>query len=254
MQPLDCEGLYRDGRHYDLANQGFVADIPFYLKEIRRYGEPVLELACGTGRITIPLGQQGIHMTGLDVSSSMLAHARRKSAAKGVKIEWIEADCRDFQLDRQFGTIFLPFNSIAHLHDLESVEACFSCVKRHLKAGGRFIIDIFRPDLRILQRDPTKRYPVTEYPDPDRKGSVVITESNVYDRATQVNRIKWYYRVGVDGEERVESLNMRIFYPQELEALLSYNGFRVEAKFGNYDRSEFMSDSPKQLVVSLVRE
>jgi len=254
MKPLDCEALYSDGRHYDLANRGFVADIPFYLELIRKYGEPVLELACGTGRIAIPLAEQGIDVTGLDISSSMLAHARRKSAAKGLEVEWIEADCRDFKLDRQFGLIFFPFNSIAHLHDLESVEACFSCVKLHLGVGGRFIIDIFRPDLRILKRNPAKRYPVTEYPDPDGKGKVVITENNVCDRATQVNRIKWYYRVGSQAEESVKSLNMRIFYPQELDALLGYNGFTIEAKFGNYDRTEFVSDSPRQLVVSFRRE
>jgi SAM-dependent methyltransferase len=250
MKPVDCEALYRDGRHYDLGNRGQVADIPFYLKQIRKYGGPVLELACGTGRITIPIAEKGVQITGLDVSASMLAHARRKARAQGLKIKWVEADCRDFRLDERFGLIFFPFNSIAHLHDLESVESCFSCVKEHLRTEGRFIIDVFQPDLHILTRDPEQRYPVTEYPDPDGKGIVVITENNLYDSATQVNRIKWYYGLRGQEGEKVELLNMRIFYPQELDGLLHYSGFVIEEKFGDYDGSPLTSEAPKQIVVS----
>ena len=112
MRSVDCEGLYSDGRHYDLGNKGQVADIPFYLKQIDKYGGPVLELACGTGRITIPVAKKGIQITGLDVSTAMLAHARRKSRAEGLQIDWVEADCRDFSLDERFSLVFFPFNSI----------------------------------------------------------------------------------------------------------------------------------------------
>lgn len=253
MKPIDCEPLYRNARYYDIQNKDFVDDIHFYLRQIKKYGEPVLELACGTGRITIPIAEQGIKIRGLDISEPMLSHAKRKSAVKGVDVEWVKADCRDFKLDRKFNLIFFPFNSIAHLHDLESIESCFSCVKMHLKNEGMFAIDMFNPRLDILTRDPSKRYPVAEYPDPDGKGTVVITENNIYDAATQINRIKLYYKIGSHAEEVVEELNMRIFYPQELDALLYYNGFTIEAKFGSYDESPFISTSPKQLIVCYAR-
>ncbi len=249
MKPIDCEHLYRDGRYYDLENEDFVDDIPFYLHQIEKYGEPVLELACGTGRITIPIAQKGIQITGLDILDSMLNHAKRKATNKGVNVEWIKADCRDFRLNKKFNLIFFPFNSIAHLHDLESIKACFSCVKEHLMDNGRFIIDFFNPSLNILTRDPTRRYPVKEYLDPDGKGQVVITENNIYDAANQINRVKWYYNIGSQSEEVVEDLNMRIFYPQELDALLYYNGFTIDTKYSNYDETPFMSASPKQLIV-----
>ena len=71
--------LYREGRHYDLLNADVVADIPFYLEEARRAGGPVLELACGTGRLTIPIAQTGVEVVGLDQSASMLAHLRTKA-------------------------------------------------------------------------------------------------------------------------------------------------------------------------------
>lgn len=249
MRPLDCADLYSDGRHYDLQNKGFVEDIPFFLQQIQKYGQPVLELACGTGRITIPFAEKGIHITGLDISEPMLAQARQKASQKNVAVTWIRADCRDFRLNQKFHFIFIPFNSITHLHDLESLEAFFSCVRTHLADEGRFIIDVFNPRLDILLRDPKGRYPVAEYPDPDGRGKVVVTENNVYDAASQINRIKWYYKVESEKKGRVVENNMRILFPQELDGLLHYNGFSIETKFGNYDQSPFRSTSPKQLVV-----
>lgn len=249
MNSLEEGGLLYNGRHYDLTNRDIVEDIPFYINQVKKYGEPVLELACGTGRITIPLAEQGILITGLDITDSMLAQAKKKAADKGLNIEWIKSDCRDFNLNRKFNLIFIPFNTIAHLHGQGNIESCFSCVKQHLADKGRFIIDIFNPSLQVLTRDPSKRYPVTEYPDPDGRGKVVITENNVYDRDTQINRIKWYYRIGDRTEETMEELNMRIFFPQELDLLLHYNGFTMEAKFGNYDEIPFDSSSPKQILI-----
>jgi hypothetical protein len=76
----------------------------------------------------------------------------------------------------------------------------------------------------------------------------VVTESNVYNRASQVNEIKWYYRIG-DRPVKVVDLNMRIFYPQELDALLQYNGFSIEAKYGDYRGNPFDSSSPRQIVI-----
>jgi SAM-dependent methyltransferase len=249
MKPSDCEKFYRDGRHYDLKTRNIVDDIPFYMSQIARFGDPVLELAAGTGRISIPLADYGVRITALDISESMLAHGRKKADEKGVNIEWIKADCRKFNLDRKFNFIFLPFNSIAHLHDLESLEGCFGCVGKHLTEKGRFVIDIFNPRLDILIRDRSRRYPVAQYPDPDGGSTVVITENNIYDAAFQINKIKWYYSIGGEEDKFAHDVNMRIFYPQELDALLHYNGFVIESKFGDYDESPFESSSPKQLIV-----
>ncbi len=246
--PEYCGDLYADGRHYDLQHVGMTDDIPFYLKQARELGGPVLELACGTGRITVPLAEAGIKITGLDLTEGMLRQARARAAGKGIEIDWVLGDCRKFDLERKFKLIFFPFNSIAHLHDPESIEACFACVRKHLSDYGRFIVDIFNPRIDILIRDASQRYPVAEYPDPDGGGTVVITENNVYDAATQVNHIKWYYRVGKSGDERVAELNMRVFFPQELDALLRANGFEIEAKYGDFDESPFTSASPKQII------
>jgi len=117
-----------------------------------------------------------------------------------------------------------------------------------LRAEGRFIIDIFNPRLDILTRNPAKRYPHAKYAAPGGKGIMVVTESNAYDDATQINRIKLHYKIG-RREEKTDELNMRIFYPQEINALLRYNGFVVEIKYGDYDCGMFRSRSPKQILL-----
>ena len=249
MKNIDCENIYKDGFHYDLINKPITEDIPFYLSQIRRYGDPVLELACGTGRITIPIADAGFEIIGLDMSASMLRQAKRKADERRITIEWVKADCREFDLNKKFSVIFIPFNSIAHIHDLESIEALFGSVKKHLKDGGKFIIDAFVPKLEYLVRNPEKRYPVAKYQDPYGKGKMVVTETNVYDNDTQINRIKWYSKLSNKQDEVVEELNMKMYYPQELDLLLHYNGFVIDHKFGNYDSSPFVSASPKQLII-----
>ena len=247
MKQIDSEPLYRNGRHYDTQHRNFKSDIPFYLDQARKYGDPILELACGTGRLTIPIAKEGYDITGLDISEGMLEKAKENARKKKLALKWIRDDVRTFNINEKFKLIIFPFNSIAHLHDLESIDSCFTTVKRHLKDDGRFILDMFNPDFKRLIRNPKKRFPVDKYTDPDSKATVVIKESNIYDSAKQINYITWYYKIGK--EEFSYELNMRIFFPQELDSLLIHNGFNIENKFGNFDCSKFNSKSEKQLII-----
>ena len=251
MKKIDSEEIYRDGMHYDSQHRNFKDDIPFYLKMVKEFGDPVLELACGTGRITLPLAEEGIDIIGLDISEGMLDQAKKKAQEKNLKIEFIKDDCRTFKLDRKFKLIFIPFNSFAHIHDLESAENLFTRVKEHLTKDGRFIIDIFNPNPEFMVRDPNEKKKVFEYPDPYHEGNVVIYETIVYDKINQINRIKWYYTMA-DGKETVEELNMRIYYPLEIQVLLKYNGLKIEKIYVNFDCSEFNNESPKQLIICKV--
>jgi len=87
MKPIDFNDLYWDGQHYDLQNRDYVNDIPFYLRKARQYSEPILELACGTGRITIPIAEQGIDITGLDISEPMISYAKKKAKEKMLPLD-----------------------------------------------------------------------------------------------------------------------------------------------------------------------
>jgi len=261
--------LYRDGRHYDALNSFLVADIPFYLEEARRAAkivEPypgvksagriwhsVLELACGTGRLTIPIAQSGVEIVGLDLSPSMLAHARTKAETARTEIEFVEGDCRSFDLGRKFTLILMAFNSMQHLHDYSSLSGLFASVHKHLADDGRFVFDVFNPKIEILARTSGDRRLEREYQDPDGRGAMAFEYSATYDDASQVSRIHCYFvRRGANGGElevREEELHLRSFFPQELDLLVRSQGFEVVEKFGNFERKAFGSGDPKQVVV-----
>ena len=243
--------IYDDARLYDaLGAQHFGgSDLAYWHGQCGRYGGPVLELACGSGRLMVPLAGAGVDIEGLDISAPMLAVAREKSEARGLKLPWHLGNAADFTLGRKFSLLFLPNNSVAHLLTWQDLLKCLACVRRHLADGGRFALDYFNPSLALLTRDPEGRSPVAAFAHPDTGEEVVVTETASYDSATQVNHLRWFWRFA-DGRETVSDLPMRVYFPQELDALLSCAGFVIEEKYGGYDLSPFTSASQKQLIVA----
>jgi len=238
---------YLDGRHYDakVGSRKRFEDIPFYLNKAKEYGEPVLELACGTGRVTIPIAKNGISITGLDLLNTMLKEAKKKSKETGVKIDWIEGDMTNFNLNKKFNLILMPGCAFNWFLNLKSVENCLICVKKHLKPNAGFIFDAFNPDLNFLVRDPSKSYHNAKYQDPDGSGLVIVSENSKYDKATQNNEIRLAYSIA---DKTINNkLRLRIFFPQELDAILKYNGFKINAKYGDFDQTPFTSDSGRQI-------
>ena len=246
---MTMRNLYDDARHYDALFPG-PNDLPFYQRQIAACGGPVLELACGTGRLTVPLAATGVDITGVDRSPSMLEAARSRASRHQVDVSLQERDMRDYDLGRQFKLIFISTNSFSHLLEQEEIESCLRCTRDHLSPEGRFVIDIFTPSARKLARDENEIYTVGEYDDPDERGRIVVTETKRYNVATQVNHAIWRY-TNTDTSENWEiPFSLRMFYPQEIRALLRYNGFAIENTFGWYDESPYGNASPKQLIVS----
>jgi SAM-dependent methyltransferase len=240
--------IYRDGQLYD-RTFAHEQDLAFWLKQAQSYGGPILELAGGTGRITLPLAKAGFQVTGIDYSEAMLAEARRKSAEENVAVTWVKADMRYFDLGQTFALIILGFNTLCHLHTLSDFAACMNCVKSHLAPGGKFIIDVFVPKIELLVNRPGERSPFAAYDDLEGRGRVVVTESYVYEPDTQIKRIQFFHQFPGSVAEIEGELNLRMYFPQELDALLTYNGFVIEGKFGNYDQTRFDAKSEKQLIV-----
>jgi ubiquinone/menaquinone biosynthesis C-methylase UbiE len=141
----DFYDSYHAGKQFYFARQ---SDQLFWLDIAQTYGDPILELACGTGRITTFLAEQGLNVTGIDQSDAMLSAARKKSSA----VQWINADIRNFALARKFPLILIPYFSLQHLLALEEVEACFHCVKQHLQPNGRFVIEVMHPSPNYLSQ------------------------------------------------------------------------------------------------------
>ena len=245
----DGSEVYFDGKNYDAENSTIRDDIPFYIEMAKKAKGLVLEIACGTGRITIPAAKAGADITGLDFSAALLAHAKEKSKKEGLKIKWVKADCRNFKLGRKFDLIYMPFNSMQHLHDRVSIERMFSCVKKHLSGKGKFIVDVFNPNPHFLDRDNKELFPVGYYKDPHTGKDMLVNEQYSYDKANQTANIVWHYK---RGKKRLFSkkLNMRCFFPLEFDGLFHYNGFKVLYKYGSFKKTRFDSNSRHQIIVS----
>ena len=239
--------LYSDPFLYDLLFSP-VHHGPFYAAAARREGGPVLELACGTGQLLVPVARTGLPAAGLDLSPEMLEAARARVEEEGVAVDLEVGDMRDFHLDRRFSLVFVARNSLLHLTSVEDLLACFASVRRHLLPGGAFVFDVFNPSVQILARPPGERFPLMAVQHPQR-GQVRVEATSDYDAASQVNRATWYFSSPSDPDFRVVPLHLRSIFPQELPLLLAAGGLRLEARYGDFGGAAFGSESRHQVCV-----
>jgi ubiquinone/menaquinone biosynthesis C-methylase UbiE len=238
----------------------FDADLPFYRELAADTGVngKVLEIACGTGRVLVPLAKAGVHITGLDGSPHMLDITRAKLAAAGADVasraRLVEGDMRCFAIDDQFDLALLPAKSFAYLVSRDDQLAALQTIARHLKPGGQFVIDLLNPRLDWLSQPPgSLRNDLTQ--DVEAQGIVVSrTETAVStDFATQVRVIRSMWEViARDGAvtKRIVEGPFRFTYRFEAELLLERAGFEIEHVYGGYQREAFASDSPVLLLVA----
>ena len=244
------EGLdvYDDAELYDILWPPDAATEDFYMSEASHLSGSVLELACGTGRIAIPLVKSGLDVTGIDIHPAMLARARSTSLAAKVSVDFIEADMKQFALPQKFGLIFVGFNSLLHLLSAEDLVSCFGAVARHLAPGGKFILDIVNTSPRWLSLPPGERRKIGGALHPEL-GEITIEQTLEYDRSTQISHETWFFSAPGQPDFRVRSVQMRMIYPQELPLLLKLGGLVLVDRFGGYDRRTFDQTSPRQLCV-----
>ncbi len=117
-----------------------------------------------------------------------------------------------------------------------------------MKDDGRFIFQIFNPNLDILTRDPDEEFDATEYDDPYDEGKIQVTEKSDYKSADQILDIDWFF---YKGDELIDKWDwqLKILFPKEIDAPLRYNGLAIEEKFGDVNRSEFTDDSDSQVMI-----
>jgi len=232
--------LYDHPDLYDLVSPRDPDMERFYVQTARATGASVLELACGPGRITIPLAAAGLDATGGDLSTTMLEAARQSAAAQGQSPRFVALDMRNFDLGRRFDTIIVAANSLLHLHTAEDFAGFFGSVGRHLTSNGRFAFDIFVPSMQMLARDPAERHPLGAFAH-RRLGEVKLEETIDYDPVTQISRVTWFWSTAIDRDFWQTPLALRQIFPEELPSLLAANGFHLTDRFGDFDRVPFGS-------------
>jgi SAM-dependent methyltransferase len=226
------------------------AHLPYYVELARQTSGDVLELACGTGQLTVPVASAGLPIVGIDTSAPMLNTARARAAAAKVSVEYLLGDMRNFDLGRKFGLIFIARNSLLHLHSTEDILAAFAMVRRHLAPEGMFAFDIFNPNVRILATPAEQRVSVIQV-ETERFGTLSVEGTNDYDSATQVNRGRWYVSAEGKPDVWILPLALRSIFPQELPLLLAAGGFHLKSRAGDLDQTLF--DSTSRLQVCLCR-
>jgi SAM-dependent methyltransferase len=248
---------YLDAELYDHEYRRRRADVNFYREVARAHGGPVLELGCGSGRVLTALCRDGHRVVGLDRAPRMLQRAaarvaRLGRAARG-RATLLCADFRVFALRRRFPLVICPFNAFMHLYERHDVEACLRRVDEHLAADGRFVFDVLLPDLRWLTRDPAKHWARTRFKHPHTGRPVLYSTNQTYDPVRQIAFMRIFYEpLDLPPEQRrtrVVRLAHRQFFPTEIEDLLHYNGFLVEARFGGFHGEPLGPEADSQVLI-----
>ena len=143
-------------------------DVGFFVEAATAAGSPVLELGCGTGRITMAIAEAGQQITGLDNSEKMLQRAEQKVAGlrpeQRQRVTLLPGDMRRFALHQQFPSIIIPFRPFQHLLPVREQLDCLGCVRQHLAPGGKLIMDFFQTDAaRMHDPEFLKEHFIAEY-------------------------------------------------------------------------------------------
>jgi SAM-dependent methyltransferase len=240
---------------YSSSGPQIAGDVAFYERVAREVGGPVLEAACGTGRIALPLAKAGLHVTGVDRSEAMLTIARCKAAALPdsvrERLTLVKQDMSALDLGRRFGFVFVPFRSFQALLTIDLQRKSLDAIRRHLEATGRVALHLFDPrlDLLINGSSTLPRLSGT-HPETGRRYLGKILRTN-FDHLNQVRRDLWrYVEIGSNGEvlaEDTREMALRWIYRWEVHHLLALCGLAVEAEY-----SDFVGSAPaygKELIL-----
>ena len=197
-----------------------------------------LELAVGTGRVALPLAARGVPVSGIELSSAMLARLRAKPG--GEQIDAVEGDMTAARVPGEFTLVYLVYNTITNVTTQEGQVAVFENAARHLAPGGRFVIEVYLPILRLLP--PGERFRVfTDEP-----------TYHAYDEyADAASQLQWshHVRLRTDGTYRRVSMPFRYVWPAELDLMARIAGLRLRERWADWDRSPFTGESEQHVSV-----
>lgn len=227
-------------------------DLAFWLWLTQQVNGRILELGCGTGRVSLALAQAGHQVYGLDNDLAMLRYFSRLAAGQlSKRIRLFQADMRCFRLAGQFELILVPCNTLSTLTQPD-LQATLACAAQHLQAGGIFAASI--PNPYLLARLPSSGYAELEEIFRHPLDGEPVQASSAWERSESVFTVHWYYdHLLPDG--RVERLQADIHHQRLPEsvymAAMQENGFRGVQLYGDSDRSPYRKTSPSLIMVAI---
>ena len=245
-------------KHYDAAYsvKEDLVDRDFYLNLANEYGGPVLEFGCGTGRITLPLARQGVDVTGMDASHSMLKVLRTKLVKERESVrqrtQVIEGDFCTHYLDDQFSLVIIPFRPMQHLYTTEDQLAALQNARRHLADGGILAFDVFNPSFAKILSGVGEEYLDLEWPAQDGTNRMV-RRYFVKDEVDLINLNfsgRFIFRL-CEGDkvlsEEMQPLKMSFYTYPHLKLLFCAAGLESVEEFGSFDRRPIGPEAPEMI-------
>jgi SAM-dependent methyltransferase len=247
--------------YYDAAyNRRNDLDIPFWVDYAQQAKGHALELACGTGRVLIPTARAGCNITGLDLSSYMLAKCREKlkQQPKDVqkRVKLVEGNMTAFSTGEKYALITMPFRPFQHLLTVTEQRHCLEDIHKHLQPHGLLVFDVFHPNPNRLMPSSEIMKERQDFPEtamPDGRMVRRCSRFTAFHRDQQYNEIELiYYITHPDGrkDKLVDAFPMRYYFRYEVEHLLEICGFKVVDLFGGFDKSPFTNDSQEMIFVA----
>lgn len=243
--------------YYDVEHAHFSEDIDLYLdfaEAHRLPGERLLELACGTGRLLLPLARAGYTITGVDASTKMLALAQQVLAAEGLteRCTLVQQDMRALQLGQKFQMAFVALGSFGHLCTRTEQRQALAAVYAHLTTGATFIIDISNADVRYMEgmSGQVLHQGTWTMPDGSLLTHFVSPASATSTHLLELTHFYDQHRQGEAVRRTISRTRLYLFERGETELLLESAGFLVKEVYGNYDLSPFENDSPRMIFIT----
>jgi SAM-dependent methyltransferase len=251
--------MWVDAWAYDLATGPFDDDLCYWQAALHRFRpRRVLDLGCGTGRLTVPLAETGLGydpdfaIVGLDASAAFLAGAESRLATCDPHVRnavgFVPGDMAGFTLDGPFDLIIAGYNNLNYLTEPEQRRGCLRAVREHLTDHGRFGIDLHLPDLAGLSGAGRDAFPVMrkkiewEHPAAAVARFVALFTTDGHDAVTQTEQTTHYWHVYFeDGTQRtiVKKLAWLHYFSSELRLLVELGGLRVVEEHGDYAWTPF---------------
>ena len=254
-QDIQADRIYGHARYtalYDLELKDFHGDLAFYRRHLPAKPCTVLELGCGTGRVSRSLAADGHWLTGIDLSFPMLSAANNTTTASKPHYACMNMAALAFR--STFAAIIAPYNTLNLLTNPEALRACLSHAHRLLDEDGIFLLQLYIPDQELHSLEGKKRFQFQIFECPD--GEKVIKEilKSIAPHSCLLDIIERYHlrfrktQPNEDWEYTYQILGYG--YAQWLD-ILAAQGFQLEAAYGDYDLSPFVPEKHTALLLAL---
>lgn len=243
-------------RYYDAEHQDKTDDLALYSELAAEYGDPIFEVACGSGRVMFHLAQEGYTVHGIDLEPAMLERARRKLEALPFlkpQLEFIQGDVLKYETDRRYKLVLAPYNALLHFHDQEQQLALLRRLRGWVADDGLLALDLANPADSFGAPDTDALILEKTFIEPDSGHLVMLYSVSSLDRTEQLLHITWIYdEVTGDGavKRTFAPVVFRYIFYYELRLLLRLAGFEVSAVYGSPEREPYRDGCDRMIVLA----